>query len=58
MLHQGRSGWALGTTYSLKAWCCTAQLSMEVVGSPSLEVSQNHEDVALRDVGNGRSGVG
>ena len=29
-----------------------------VVGSPSLEVFQNHGDVALRDVGSGHSGGG
>ena len=35
-----------------------AQLPRLVVGSPSLEVLQNHGDVALRDVVNGHGGVG
>ena len=35
-----------------------AQLHREVVGSPSLEVFQNHEAVALRDVDSGHGGVG
>ena len=30
---------------------------MEVMNSPSLEVSQGHGDVALRDAGSGRGGV-
>ena len=34
-----------------------AQLPMEVVGSPSLEVFQNCGDVALRDVGSGHGGL-
>ena len=33
-----------------------AQLPREVVGSPSLEVLQNHGDVALRDVVRGTVG--
>ena len=33
-------------------------LPREEVGSPSLEVFQNHGDVALRDVGSGHGGVG
>ena len=37
-----------------------AQLPRGVVGSPSLEVFQNHGDVALRDVvsGHGSGGLG
>jgi len=35
-----------------------AQLPREVVGSPSMEVFQNREDVALIDVISGRDGVG
>ena len=35
-----------------------AQLPREMVGSPSLEMPQNHEDVALRDTVSGHSGVG
>ena len=33
-----------------------AQLPREVVGSPSLEVLQNHGDVALRDMVSGHGG--
>ena len=35
-----------------------AQLPGEVVGSLSLEVLKNHEDVALRDVVSGYGGLG
>ena len=35
-----------------------AQLPREVVGSPSLEVFQNHGDVALGDMVSGHDGVG
>ena len=35
-----------------------AQLTVEVVESPSLEVFHNHGDVALRDVGSRHGGVG
>ena len=35
-----------------------AQLSREVVESPSLEVFQSHVDVALRDVVSGHGGGG
>ena len=41
-----------------KSSAAVAQLPREVVGSLSLEVSQSHGDVALRDVGSGHSGVG
>ena len=35
-----------------------AQLPMEGMGSPSLEVFKNHGDEALRDVVSGHGGVG
>ena len=35
-----------------------AQLPRDVMGSPSLEVFQNHGDVALSDVGSGHGGDG
>ena len=35
-----------------------AQLPMEVVGSPSLEVLKNHGDMALRNVVSGHGGGG
>ena len=35
-----------------------AQLTVEVVESPSLEVFHNHGDVALRDMGSRHGGVG
>ena len=53
----GNSGWKGGTISSPKSGAAVAQLHTEVVGSPSLEVLQNHGDVALRAVGSGHGGV-
>jgi len=41
-----------------KSRAAVAQLPMEVVGSPSLEVFQNRGDVALRAVVSGHGGSG
>jgi len=40
-----------------KSSAAVAQLPGEVRESPSLEVSQNHGDMALRDVGSGWDGI-
>ena len=50
----GNSGWKGGTISSPKSGAAVAQLHTEVVGSPSLEVLQNHGDVALRDTVSGQ----
>ena len=54
---RGGSGWILGKNSS-QSGDALAQLPKEVVGSPSLEVFQNHGDVALRDVVSGHGGGG
>lgn len=45
------SGGILGTICSPKEQCCSGTAALGVVDSLSLEVSQSHGDVALRDVG-------
>ena len=58
MLHaKGGSGWILGKFSSQKERCCSGTAAQGVLGSPSLEVSQSHGDVALRDVGSEHGGV-
>ena len=52
------SGWMLGNIYSPKEQQGTGTAAHRVMESPSLEVFQNHGDVALRDVVSGHGGVG
>jgi len=48
----------LGNIYSPKEQQGTGTAAHRVMESPSLEVFQNHGDVALRDVVSGHGGVG
>ena len=52
-LHQGRFGLDIRKKTLRKGGETVAQAVREVVESPSLEVFNNHVDVALRDVGSG-----
>ena len=57
---RGGSGWVLGKISSPKEWSSIGTAAQRVMESPSLEVFQNHGDVALGDVvsGHGWGGLG
>ena len=55
---RGWSGWILGKNSSPKEWSGTGTAAQGVVGSPNMEVFQNHIDVAPRDVASEHGGDG